>query len=154
MIIHNTESIQDINKDYNVDIGLPGDARLTIEMLIEEVKAQSGEQGRRGQTTVAAEIAEIRRQWMAQWSDVLKSDEKPINTYRVIGEIERVLDHEHSIVTHDAGAPPGHDHAVLHGHGAAQLRGLGEVHAPRLRHSAHDRREAGEPAQVLPELHG
>ena len=105
VIIQNTESVEDINKDYNVDIGLPGDARLAIEMLIEEVKAQIGEQGRRGQTTVAAEIAEIRQQWMAEWSDVLKSDEQPINTYRVIGEIERMLDHENSIVTHDAGAP-------------------------------------------------
>jgi thiamine pyrophosphate-dependent acetolactate synthase large subunit-like protein len=29
----------------------------------------------------------------------------PINTYRVIGELERNLDKENSIVTHDAGAP-------------------------------------------------
>jgi thiamine pyrophosphate-dependent acetolactate synthase large subunit-like protein len=105
VIIQNTESIEDINKDYFVDIGLPGDARLTIEMLIEEVKAQIGENGRKGQTSVAAEIAEIKQQWMAEWTDLLQSDEKPINTYRVIGELERVLDHENSIVTHDAGAP-------------------------------------------------
>ena len=104
-IIQNTESIRDINKDYDVSIGLPGDARLTIEMLIEEVKAQIGDQGRKGKNDVAAEIAEIKQQWMAGWTDVLHSDEQPINTYRVIGELERVLDHEQSIVTHDAGAP-------------------------------------------------
>ena len=50
VIIHNTESIEDINKDYTVDVGLPGDAKLTIKMLIDEVKAQAGENGRRGQT--------------------------------------------------------------------------------------------------------
>jgi acetolactate synthase-1/2/3 large subunit len=105
VIIHNTESIEDINKDQSVDIGLPGDTLLTIEMLIAEVKAQIGEEGRKGQTAVAAEIAEIKQQWMAEWTDVLQSDETPINTYRVIGELERVLDHENSIVTHDAGAP-------------------------------------------------
>ncbi|MYB42108.1 MAG: thiamine pyrophosphate-requiring protein [Chloroflexi bacterium] len=105
LIVQNTESVEDINKDHTVDIGLPGDARLTIEALIEEVKAQIGEQGRKGQSSVVAEIAELKGRWMAEWADLLKSDDRPINTYRVIGELERGLDHENSIVTHDAGAP-------------------------------------------------
>ncbi len=105
VIIQNTLTVEDINKDQTVDIGLPGDARLTIEMLIAEVKSQIGEDGRRGQTNVAAEIAETKERWLAEWQDLLTSDEKPINTYRVIAELERVLDHEQSIVTHDAGAP-------------------------------------------------
>ena len=104
-ILHNTESIADINKDYSVAVGLPGDTQLTVEMLIEEVKAQLGASGRKGKTTVVAEIAEIKQQWLSEWSDLLQSDEVPINTYRVIGELERTLNKEHSIVTHDAGAP-------------------------------------------------
>ena len=104
-IIHNTESIEDINKDYNVAVGLPGDAKLTIQMLIDEVKGQLGENGRKGQNNVAAEIAEIKQQWLSEWTDLLNSNEVPINTYRVIGELERTLDKENSIVTHDAGAP-------------------------------------------------
>ena len=105
VIIHNTESIEDINKDFTVDVGLPGDAKLTIRMLIDEVKAQAGENGRRGQTGVADEIAEVKGAWFSEWEDLLHSDESPINTYRVIGELERTLDHDNSIVTHDAGAP-------------------------------------------------
>ncbi len=105
VIIHNTESIEDIDKDYSVEVGLPGDAKLTIQMLIEEVKAELGDNGRKGQSHVAAEIAEIKHKWMAEWTALLHSDEVPINTYRVIGELERTLDKEHSIVTHDAGAP-------------------------------------------------
>ena len=105
VIIQNTLTVEDINKDQTVDIGLPGDARLTIEMLIAEVKSQIGEDGRRGHTNVAAEIAETKEKWLAEWQELLTSDEKPINTYRVIAELERVLDHEQSIVTHDAGAP-------------------------------------------------
>jgi acetolactate synthase-1/2/3 large subunit len=105
IMIHNTESLEDINKDYTVAVGLPGDAKLTIQMLIEEVKAQLGDNGRKGQSRVAAEIAEIKQKWMAEWTPLLDSDEVPINTYRVIGELERMLDKEHSIVTHDAGAP-------------------------------------------------
>jgi thiamine pyrophosphate-dependent acetolactate synthase large subunit-like protein len=105
VIIHNVEGIEDINKDFSVDVGLPGDARLTLQAMIEEVKAQIGERGRKGQTNVANEIAEIREQWLAEWTPLLNSDEMPINTYRVIGELENTLDKENSIVTHDAGAP-------------------------------------------------
>jgi acetolactate synthase-1/2/3 large subunit len=105
VIIHNTESIEDLNKDFSVDVGIPGDAKLTLLAMIEEVKSQIGESGRRDQTAVATEIAKLKAQWMADWTDILNSDETPINTYRVIGELERNLDKENSIVTHDAGAP-------------------------------------------------
>jgi acetolactate synthase-1/2/3 large subunit len=105
VIIHNTESIEDLNKDFSVDVGIPGDAKLTLLAMIAEVKSQIGESGRRDQTAVATEIAKLKAQWMADWKDILNSDETPINTYRVIGELERNLDKESSIVTHDAGAP-------------------------------------------------
>ena len=105
VIIHNVESIEDINKEFSVDVGLPGDARLTLQAMIDEIKAQIGENGRRGQTDAPARIAELRKQWLAEWAPLLTSDEVPINTYRVIAELDRNLDRENSIVTHDAGAP-------------------------------------------------
>ena len=105
VIIHNVESVEDINKDFSVDVGLPGDAKLTLQAMIEEVKSRIGANGRRGQTAVADEIAQLRDSWLAQWTPLLNSDEVPINTYRVIGELERNLDKDNSIVTHDAGAP-------------------------------------------------
>ena len=105
VMIHNVESIEDINKDYTVDVGLPGDTKLTLQAMIDEVKSQLGENGRTGQTKVAAEIAEIRKEWMSEWTSVMASDEVPINTYRIIAELDRTLDRENSIVTHDAGAP-------------------------------------------------
>ena len=104
VIIHNVESIEDINKDFSVDVGLPGDARLTLQALIDEVKTQAGEAGRAA-NGVAEEIAEIRRGWLAEWTPLLETDEVPIGTYRVINEINRNLDRENSVVTHDAGAP-------------------------------------------------
>ena len=105
VIIHNVESIEDINKDFSADVGLPGDAKLTLQAMIEEVKAQTGDNGRKGQTDVAVEIAGLRKQWLAEWTPLLSSDEVPINTYRVIGDLNANLDWENSIVTHDAGAP-------------------------------------------------
>ena len=104
VIIHNVESIEDINKDFSVDVGLPGDARLTLQALIDEVKSQIGGVG--GQPNgVAEEIAEVRKGWLAEWRPLLETDEVPIGTYRVINEIDKNLDRENSTVTHDAGAP-------------------------------------------------
>ena len=105
VIIHNAESIEDINKDFSVDIGLPGDAKLTLQAMIEEAKAQLGENGRKGKTQVATDIAKLKKTWMAEWTPLLTSDEEPINTYRVIGDMVKAMDLENSIVTHDAGAP-------------------------------------------------
>ncbi|MEC7733268.1 MAG: thiamine pyrophosphate-requiring protein [Chloroflexota bacterium] len=105
VMIHNTETVADLNKDFNVDVGLVGDTKLTLEMMVEEVKVQLGGQNRKGSSGLAEQIAEINDKWMAEWSDALTSDETPITPYRVIGEMINVLDQENSIVTHDAGAP-------------------------------------------------
>ena len=105
VIIQNVESIEDINKDFSVDVGLPGDAKLTMQALIDEVKSQLGANGRKSQSNVAKEIADLHDAWMGEWTDILNSEDVPINTYRIIGELERTLDKENSIVTHDAGAP-------------------------------------------------
>jgi thiamine pyrophosphate-dependent acetolactate synthase large subunit-like protein len=105
VIVHSVESVEDINKDFSVDVGLPGDAKLTLQAVIDEVKSQIGANGRKGQSSVADEIARLRDSWLAEWTPLLNSNEVPINTYRVIGELERNLDKENSIVTHDAGAP-------------------------------------------------
>ena len=103
-IIQNSNNPDDIGKDEDVRIGLIGDARLTLQALIEEVKVQLGG-GIRDNTEVVREIQNNRKKWFDQWKPLLESDSKPLNYYRVIKEINSVLDHENSIVTHDAGAP-------------------------------------------------
>jgi acetolactate synthase-1/2/3 large subunit len=104
MLIQNTNNADEINKDEFVDIGLVGDTRLTLQALIEAVKSELGERVCDA-APIAAEIASVRKSWYAQWQPLLTSDETPLNTYRVIHEINRTIDHENSIVTHDAGAP-------------------------------------------------
>ncbi|MEM7219922.1 MAG: thiamine pyrophosphate-requiring protein [Pseudomonadota bacterium] len=104
-LIQNTDDASAINKDERVDIGLLGDTRLTIEALIEEVKAQVGDTRRAAADAIAQEIAATSAAWMEEWRPLLHSDATPINTYRVIQEINANIDPENSIVTHDAGAP-------------------------------------------------
>jgi thiamine pyrophosphate-dependent acetolactate synthase large subunit-like protein len=104
-LIHSTVSAEDINKDYTVDIGLIGDARLTLEMVIDEVKAEIGEAGRDTDEALVTEIAEGKAAWLAEWAPLLNSDEKAINPYRVVNEINKVVDHKNTVLTHDAGNP-------------------------------------------------
>ena len=96
---------EDINKDYDIDIGLVGDAKLTLELMLDEVKAALGEDGRETNSVLIEKIAQTRKEWLDEWSPLLNSDEVPVNPYRVIHEINRTLDHSNSVVTHDAGNP-------------------------------------------------
>ena len=102
-VIHNTINPEEINKATPSDIGLVGDAQLTLLALIDEVKAQIGEGGRN--TGTASHIAKVKAEWMVEWSPLLNSNEAPLNPYRVIHEINKNLDQENSVVTHDAGGP-------------------------------------------------
>lgn len=105
VLIQNTDNPDDINKDESVHIGLLGDTRLTIQALIEEVRSQVGDNGIGDTQKTQSEIAATKKTWLKEWSALLDSDEEPLNTYRVINEINKNLDLENSIVTHDAGAP-------------------------------------------------
>lgn len=102
-VLHNTTAPGDINKDTPCDVALLGDARLTLEAMIAEIQDRLG--GTARDSGAAAAIATARDAWMSDWTDVLQSDEEPLNTYRVIHEINTNIDHENSIITHDAGAP-------------------------------------------------
>ena len=106
VIVQSTINPDDVNKDESVAVGLVGDARLTLAALVDEVKAQSGEQGQEEKIRqVSAEIAALKKQWIDEWLPLLTSAEEPLNPYRVIHAIDQTLDRENSIVTHDAGAP-------------------------------------------------
>ena len=104
-LIHATVSADDINKDYQADIGLVGDAKLTLAALLDEAKAELGEEGRAENTPIVQEIAATKAEWLAEWAPLLDSDEAPINPYRVIHEINRHVDHDATVLTHDAGNP-------------------------------------------------
>ena len=104
-LIHSTSSAEDINKDYAADVGLVGDAKLTLQAMLEEAKAQVGEDGRAEDAYTVQEIAATKREWLGEWAPLLESNEAPINPYRVIREINNHVDHANSVLTHDAGNP-------------------------------------------------
>jgi thiamine pyrophosphate-dependent acetolactate synthase large subunit-like protein len=52
---------------------------------------------------VAAEVGAARDEALARYRQVMVSDEKPINSDRVYGDLMRVLDLRNSFVTHKSG---------------------------------------------------
>ena len=105
IIIHSTNDLNDINKDYQSDYSLVGDAKLTLQALIDEIKDQSSGSGRSVKISPSVEVEELKNEWLNEWNSELNSEELPMNQYRVISELMKNVDVEHTIVTHDAGSP-------------------------------------------------
>ena len=105
ILIHSTNNLMDIDKEYPTEIGMVGDARKTLCMLIDEIKGEIGEAGRRSDTSTKEAIAQVKEEWLDEWSPLLNSDMNPINPYRLVNEINKAVDHETTVFTHDAGHP-------------------------------------------------
>ncbi|MEQ9255140.1 MAG: thiamine pyrophosphate-requiring protein [Alphaproteobacteria bacterium] len=101
IIIHQTRALADMHKESAPAVTLLGDTRLALEALADEVERQGG----RKKSDTADRIAAIRTQWLADWRAQHESDEVPINQYRVLHELARLVDPADVIITHDAGSP-------------------------------------------------
>jgi acetolactate synthase-1/2/3 large subunit len=104
-IVHATLDPADINKDVPSTLALVGDAGLTLQALIAEVRDRLGGHARGRAAAVAAEIAQIKRQWLARWMPRLTAKSIPLSPYRVLWDLMHTVDVASTIITHDAGSP-------------------------------------------------
>jgi len=102
-LIHATNDERDLNKSYAADYPLLGDAKAVLRQFVEAVKSQGGRPA--GREGVRAEVERVRAAWLAEWAPKLRSDEVPINPYRVIAEFMQAVNPSDAIVTHDSGSP-------------------------------------------------
>jgi thiamine pyrophosphate-dependent acetolactate synthase large subunit-like protein len=103
--VHATLDPTDINKDMPADHALIGDAQLTLDALLAEVKDRLKSQPRGRAAGVTAEIKSINSAWLEQWMPKLTSNSSPLNPYRVIWDLLHTVDVANTIITHDAGSP-------------------------------------------------
>jgi acetolactate synthase-1/2/3 large subunit len=104
-IVHATLDPADINKDMACELALVGDAGLTLDALLTEVRDRLGGKPRGRAPLVAQEIERHKREWLAQWMPRLTSESAPLSPYRVIWDLLRTVDAANTIITHDAGSP-------------------------------------------------
>ena len=99
-VIQSTIDEHDLNKDYRLEEAIIGDAKLVLQQLIAEVKAQGG---KKDSSAVAKELKTVKDEWLAEWMPKLTSKEIPINPYRLIWDMANTFDRAKTIMTHDAG---------------------------------------------------
>src|SRR5262250_2437903 len=104
-IIHATLDPTDFNKDVRAELALVGDAGLTLQALLVEVKdrLKGGPRGRF--SAVTQEIKDLKSEWLAKWTPRLTQDTKPLSPYRVLWDLMHTVDVANTIITHDAGSP-------------------------------------------------
>ncbi|HYM72793.1 MAG TPA: thiamine pyrophosphate-requiring protein [Stellaceae bacterium] len=104
-IAHATLDPVDINKDVPVELAAIGDAGLTLDAVLEEVKDRLKGKGRDRLARVTSDIRRLKEEWMGQWMHRLTADSKPLSPYRVIWDLLHTVDVKNTIITHDAGSP-------------------------------------------------
>jgi acetolactate synthase-1/2/3 large subunit len=104
VIIHATLDAADLNKDVAAEYALIGDAKLTLQGLIAEIKDRLGA-NTRDNHQILADIKQSKDDWLAQWLPKLTSNEVPLSPYRVIWDLMHTVDIANTIITHDAGSP-------------------------------------------------
>ena len=103
-IVHATLDPMDLNKDVPVQYGLIGDAQLTLSALRQAMSGlDKAKAAGRGQIT--QRIASIKETWLGEWMPKLNNNAAPINPYRVLWELNKLVDKNKVIITHDAGSP-------------------------------------------------
>jgi thiamine pyrophosphate-dependent acetolactate synthase large subunit-like protein len=98
-IVQCTVDTLDINRSYETHHAVVGDARLTLAALRDELAAR-GAPRRPG---LVEEIRAGKQEFRAKFRPWMESNETPINPYRVIGDLMKVLDPQASFVTADSG---------------------------------------------------
>jgi thiamine pyrophosphate-dependent acetolactate synthase large subunit-like protein len=100
--IHSTLDPNHLNKDVRAEIGLIGDAQLTLDALCVEVEKLIKTPR---PWTVKDEIAQVRKAWLDEWLPKLTSKDAPFSPYRVLWDLQHTVDVANTIITHDAGSP-------------------------------------------------
>ena len=101
--IHSTIDPVDLNKTVASTVGLVGDAQLVLRQLIAEIRKTVS--ANRDATAVAAEIKQVEAEWMQAWLPKLQSNSAPLSPYRVLWDLQKTVDVDNTIITHDAGSP-------------------------------------------------
>src|SRR3990172_3453278 len=100
-IVQCTVDALDDNRSYETRHAVIGDAKLTLQAPIGELSARTG--GARKNPGLVEEIRAAKQEFLAKFRPLMASTETPINPYRVIGDLMKVLDPRNSFVTADSG---------------------------------------------------
>ena len=96
----------ELNRDHVADIAMLGDAKIVLGQMV--AAAERLDKSRLAPNEVRLkDVDTLRKRWSDLSTPLLKSDEAPINPFRVTEELNRALNPNDAIVLHDAGSVRG-----------------------------------------------
>jgi acetolactate synthase-1/2/3 large subunit len=96
----------ELNRDHVAEVALLGDAKIILRQMINAAR-DLGPAALAPNRERLDTLAALRQRWNQISTPLLKSDEVPINPFRVTNELRNALDPDRSIVLHDAGSVRG-----------------------------------------------
>jgi acetolactate synthase-1/2/3 large subunit len=93
---------QNIGLNRPIDLALVGDAKGTLRVLLEAVKARTGPKAENPQFSDARQDQAV---WMAGWEEGARSDKAPIHPLRLMREVRQFFP-RHAICAVDGGTTP------------------------------------------------
>jgi len=97
-----------LNHRYPADLAILGDAKSVLGAMVDAARRLVPASRLEPRPEVAARIRERKAAWLELCRPMLTSAERPINPFRVAAEFSRLVDHDATIVVHDAGGTRGY----------------------------------------------
>jgi acetolactate synthase-1/2/3 large subunit len=102
IIVQSTVDPTDVNRYYQVDHAIIGDAKHVLNQLIGEVEKRGP---LKRNEKLINEIKDAKREDQDKYMALMVSNERPINPYRVYRDLMETIDRKNSFATHDSGGP-------------------------------------------------
>ena len=94
---------EEIGSNFDVEVGVVGDAKLALQALLDALKGQIQQRQAAVESPRAREIASMTEEWRTEFAPQMESDATPIRTPRLFREIQKFIDKD-TIVVLDAGS--------------------------------------------------
>ena len=107
-IIHVNADAADLNKTYQVDLPVLADAKLALRAIIDAVRQRLGPNGGGIKQEIVDEIRACHEKHEMEWMPRFTDSETPTNGYRVVHELQQLIDPDRTIALHDAGGSRGY----------------------------------------------
>jgi len=97
-----------LDHKYRVDVGVLGDAKTVLRQMIECARGALPASRLAPRPAVAERVRALKKEWWDLTRPLLVSDSRPIEPFRVTWELAQLVDHDRTIVLHDAGGTRGY----------------------------------------------
>ena len=126
-MIQATNDPADINKDYDINYPIVGDAKLVLRQMIDACREIVGD-SRKGNEVTVREVGQERDAFINMWAQKLTDGSRPISPYRVIWDFMHTIPPQDAIVTHDSGSPRDQIIPFYRSNGPRTYLGWGKSH--------------------------